>query len=115
MRTLRRNHNRVITVCPRVSVEDGVELFGEGKQVSLFLEPVTDASTIGMSGNIHTRYLKGIVTHSDRYGVELYGRAYVDRKAPKTHDVLCREADYVIDQQLDYLNHRVLIFKKLEG
>ena len=117
MRTLRRNCNRTIYVCPRISTNEGVELFGSPKELNLYLEPVTNKTDIGVgvSGENHEYYLKGIVTHLERVGVEARARVYVDRKPPVKHDVLCREADYVIDNQFDYLSHRVIVLKRLSG
>ena len=115
MRTLRRNQNRTIYVCSRKSTQDGIELFESPKELTIYLEPVADKTTIGITGENNEHYLKGIVTHSERVGVDSRSRVYVDRKPPTKHDVLCREADYVIDNQFDYLSHRVIVLKRLSG
>ena len=72
MRTLRRNYTHTVHVCTRQSTQNGVEVFGPAKRVQLHMEPVTDKTSIGISGENHEHYLKGIVTHTDRIGFDTH-------------------------------------------
>lgn len=113
MRTLRRNQNRTVYVCQRQTISNGVEVFAAPRAASVYLEPVTNKTSIGITGENHEQYLKGIVTHSDRVGFELHAKLYVDVKVPQVHDPICRDADYVVEQQFDYLSHRLVVLRRI--
>lgn len=115
MRTLRRNLTHSVHVCTRQSTQNGIEVFSPAKRVQLHLEPVTDKTSIGISGENHEHYLKGIVTHTDRVGFDTHARVYVNVNPPINHDPLCRTADYIVDQQFDYLSHRIVVLRRLGG
>ena len=113
MRTLRRNQNRTVYVCQRQTINNGVEVYASPQAASVYLEPVINKTSIGITGENHEQYLKGIVTHTDRVGFELHAKIYVDVNPPQTHDPICRAADYVVEQQFDYLSHRLVVLRRV--
>lgn len=113
MRQLRRN-KRPIYICKRAE-QEGYEVFDKPVSLLINLAPVNDKTLIGITGDDKNTYLQGTIDKIDRVYYNEHDRLYVNNRAPLKHDILCRHADYAVDSIKDYLNHSVVILRRLSG
>lgn len=114
MRNLRRNKKKLY-LC-QIYEKNGLNLFKEPIPLYEDYQPTNssgDLISIGMSYPLFLR-IKTNISEKDIFHPN--DRLYIYKDIPKTHDPLCKDADYeVYKQPLFYINEGDIMLKRLSS
>lgn len=114
MRTLDRN-KRVLYLCKHY-VDGKIRKYKEPVKVWDNYEPMHSDNDMLVLGEVYPKYLRIKRDNLDKNLYEPGDRAYIYVSPPNTHDVLCKTADYEVDNEpLDTINQLDVRLKRLSG
>lgn len=96
MNTLKRN-KQILYHCKRYP-ENGVAKFSIPVSKNLNYQPTNSVEDITSIGETYYMYLRIKCNASEAKDFKAGDRCYIYVSKPETHDVLCKTADYVVDE-----------------
>lgn len=112
MNVLLRNR-RDIKYC-EMYLDNGIEKFKEPVPVKLNFEPTNSDSQVFAYGNVYPLYLKAVINNNMEIKFKPGDKCYIYNNAPIKHDILCKNADYIVDNEsLKSLNFTEVRFRRL--
>ena len=114
MRTLERNKS-LLYLCKKYEDGDIIKYESPKPYYDNYTPTNTESDLIGI-GMTYPMYLriKSDIKNKDRYSPG--DRLYVYKKPPKTHDVLARDCDYIVDEEpLKTINQVEIRLKRLSS
>lgn len=112
MNVLLRN-KREIYHC-EMYLDNGIEKYKQPVPIKMNFEPTNSNSQIFAFGNVYPLYMKAIVLNKLGIKFKVGDKCYIFNKPPEEHDILCKDADYIIQTEpLATLNFTEVNFTRL--